>query len=115
MPHPTSIGGDVDGTALNETQFVEFLEAVYALDRTDEEWLTQSLRALSQICGSEHSYMGYFYDASNVEDFKAWNRCRIGSPPAELGGIWSMFTSLVNADFVRSTFRCRLLGSAHDI
>ncbi|HMJ11221.1 MAG TPA: LuxR C-terminal-related transcriptional regulator [Polyangiaceae bacterium] len=100
---------------LDESRFVQFLEAVYALEHTDEDWLTHSLRALSHICGSEHSYMGFFYDASNVEHFKAWNRCRFGTPPAELGGIWDMFTDMANADFVRSTFRCRLLGSARDV
>jgi DNA-binding CsgD family transcriptional regulator len=97
---------------LNDTRLVEFLETVYALERCDEEWLTQSLQTLSTICGSQHSYMGFFYDASNVHDLKVWNRCRFGDAPPELGNVWELFQSIVSADFVRATFRCMLFGSA---
>jgi DNA-binding CsgD family transcriptional regulator len=99
-------------TGLDETQFVEFLEAVYALDRGEDEWLTQSLRALSRLCGREYNYVGFFYDASNVEDLKVGNICRLQNTPPELAAVWSLFRSIVNPGLVRSTFRSLLAGSA---
>src|SRR5581483_6657239 len=96
---------------LNETQFVEFLEAVYALDRTDEAWLTETLRALSATCGPEYMYVGFLYDASNVADLRLWNFCRLQSPPPELASTWQVFESIASPGFVRSTFRSLLFGS----
>lgn len=96
----------------DEGHLFELLEAMYTLDRSDEEWLRQSLLALSSLCGSEHNYVGFFYDASNVENFKLWNVCRLQKPVPELAGTWSIFRSMVNPDFVRATFRSLHLGSA---
>ncbi len=94
-----------------ENQFVEFLEAVYALDRSDDEWLTQALSALAGLCGSEHHYSGFFYDASNVADLKVWNRCRLRDLPPELAASWRIVESIANPSFVRATFRSLLVGS----
>jgi DNA-binding NarL/FixJ family response regulator len=96
---------------LDETQLVEFLEAVYSLDRSDDEWLTAALRALSAACGSSYMYVGFLYDASNVADLRLWNFCRLQSPPPELASTWRIFESIASPAFVRSTFRSLLYGS----
>ncbi len=97
---------------LDETHFVEFLETVYALERDTDEWLTQSLLTLSGLCGREHNYVGFLYDASNVEALKVWNVCRLQRQPPELDAVWGILHSIATPHFVRSTFRSMLLGSA---
>ena len=96
---------------LDETQLVTFLEAVYALELDDETWIRQALTALSAVCGAEHHYLGFFYDASDVENFKLWNTCITSAPP-ELASAFAIFQTLTGPDFVRATFRSLLVGSA---
>ncbi len=97
---------------MDETHLVEFLEAAYALERDPDEWLTQILFALSALCGREHNYVGFLYDASNVGALKLWNVCRLQRQPPELEGVWTVLESIANPEFVRATFRSMLLGSA---
>ncbi len=91
---------------------MSFLEAVYALELDDHSWLTRVLGALSDLYGPEPHYVGFFYDASNVDDFKLWNVC-IPSAPPELVEAFGIFRGLVrNRAFVSTTFRSLLVGSA---
>jgi len=97
---------------LDETQLVSFLEAVYALELDDRSWLDKVLWALSTLCGRDNHYVGFFYDASNVDDFKLWN-VSLPSAPAELGEAFGLFQGVVqNPAFVTTTFRSLHVGSA---
>lgn len=58
---------------MNEGVLVELLEAIYALELSDESWLDQTLAATRRLCGPEHTYLGYFYDASSPDGFRPWN------------------------------------------
>src|SRR5262245_12934574 len=96
-----------------DDRLVDFLEAVYALERNDQEWLNGALRALSRVCGSENMYLGFFYDASNVDSLQTWNQCRLEQAlTPELFWVWSTFLEIANGPFVRATFRSLLVGSA---
>jgi DNA-binding CsgD family transcriptional regulator len=97
---------------IDERELVGFLEAVYALDLEDADWLQQTLLALSRVCGPAHRYLGFFYDASDVTDFKLWNVARPQGVAPELESSWGIFRSLTEPAFVRSTFRSLYLGSA---
>jgi DNA-binding NarL/FixJ family response regulator len=97
---------------LDQTELVSFLEAVYALELDDRSWLDKVLFALSALYGPEHHYVGFFYDASNVDDFKLWNVCMPTAPP-ELMESFGVFQGLVqNRAFVSTTFRSLHVGSA---
>lgn len=96
---------------LNETQLVSVLEAFYALDRPDDEWLAESLRALSRVTGSPYDYTAFFYDASDVEHPKVGTPCRLEALPPELIGVWGVFQSSITPAFTRATFRSLFVGS----
>lgn len=95
---------------LDESRLVEVLEALYALERDDTQWLTQILFALSRVCGHEH-HVGFFYDASDAADLKLHNLCRVQPAPPELSGLWSVFLTAATPRFVRATFRSLLVGT----
>jgi DNA-binding NarL/FixJ family response regulator len=100
----------VDGP--DETQLVGFLEAVYSLELDDRGWLEKVLWALAELCGGAHHYVGFFYDASNVHDFKLWN-VSMPDAPQELGEAFGLFQGIVqNPAFVSTTFRSLHVGSA---
>ena len=99
-------------TGMNESKLIGFLEAAYALERSDQDWLQQLTVAFGALGGPDYNYSGLFYDASNVADLKLWNVCRLQEVPPELERTWSVFGSLTDAAFVRSTFRSLLVGSA---
>ncbi|HMJ11222.1 MAG TPA: hypothetical protein VK524_07425 [Polyangiaceae bacterium] len=58
---------------MDEAGLVPFLEAIYAIELDDETWLTGALPAMTERCGPEHHYVGYFYDASDVNRLNVWN------------------------------------------
>lgn len=96
-----------------DARLIEFLEAVYALERDDQNWLISVLEALSRVCGGERKYLGFFYDASNVDDLKVWNQCRLEQDvPPDMLWAWGTFLNIANAPFVRATLRSLLVGSA---
>ncbi len=98
--------------SLDETQVVSFLEAVYALELDDESWLDKVLWALAALCGKDNHYVGFFYDASSLSDFKVWN-VRMPEAPPELGEAFGVFQSISqNPVFVSTTFRSLHVGSA---
>jgi DNA-binding CsgD family transcriptional regulator len=97
---------------MDETKLIGFLEAAYALERSDQEWLQEVARAFGELGGPGYNYIGMFYDASNVADLKMWNLCRLQAPPPELERTWHVFRSLTDPAFVRSTFRSLFVGSA---
>ncbi|HTA93186.1 MAG TPA: LuxR C-terminal-related transcriptional regulator [Polyangiaceae bacterium] len=97
---------------IDEAELVGFLEAMYAVELDDHAWLEQALVSLSRLCGPEHRYLGFFYDASDVHDFKIWNVARAQGIAPELESSWGIFRSLTEPAFVRATFRSLHLGSA---
>ncbi len=97
---------------IDESELVGFLEAVYALDLDDDEWLKEALHALLRLCGSELRYFGFFYDASDEAELKIWSLTRAQGSAPELESSWSVFRSLCEPAFVRSTFLRLFLGSA---
>jgi DNA-binding CsgD family transcriptional regulator len=97
---------------MDETKLIGFLEAAYALERGDQEWLEQVTHAFGELSGPGYNYMGLFYDASNVANLKMWNVCRLQAPPPELERTWNVFRSMTDPAFVRSTFRSLFVGSA---
>jgi DNA-binding CsgD family transcriptional regulator len=98
-------------TELDPSELVGLLEAVYALEVDDATWMDRSLAALRAVCGSEHHYLGFFYDASNVEDFKLWN-VGLNNTPPEVLPTFDAFRAIMNPDFVRTTFRSLYFGSS---
>jgi hypothetical protein len=88
---------------LDETRLVDFLEAAYALERSDEEWLTETLRALDGVCKNEDKYLGLFYDASNVERLEVWNPCGPPGSSEPVPEVWQLFWSIVSPD----SFSCK--------
>lgn len=96
---------------LDETRLVDFLEAVYALELSDQDWLTRTLEAFAGVCGPQHDYEGLFYDASNVDDLKRWNYCRPQPMPPGLMSQKDVFVKLTGPEFVRATFRALSVGS----
>ena len=59
---------------------LEFLEAAYALERTDEEWLAATVRAARDLWPHGCWGFGFFYDASDSRGLRAWNPCHVDSP-----------------------------------
>ena len=51
-------------------------QAVYALERDDETWLTGSLSSLSKLLGSDYNYFGFFYDAGRHQTRGAERKLR---------------------------------------
>ncbi len=96
---------------MNEAALVGLLEAIYALDVDDERWLRQVLTATMALCGPQHSYLGYFYDASKVEALDVWNVCAIDLPP-ELEESFRLWQRTVSPGLVRATLRSLHIGSA---
>ena len=96
---------------LDETKLVGLLEALYAFELDDRDWLSRSLAALADICGPDYHYIGFFYDASNVHDFKVWNPCAVNATPEVLAS-FETFRTLTTPDFVRATFRSLHMGSS---
>jgi DNA-binding CsgD family transcriptional regulator len=66
---------------IDEAALVALLEAIYSIEREDGDWLRDVLMATIALSGNEHHYLGYFYDASDVEAFDVWNVCSIDLPP----------------------------------
>jgi DNA-binding CsgD family transcriptional regulator len=97
--------------SLDRGQLVAVLEAFYALDRPDDEWLYESLLALSRVAGRAHDYTAFFYDASDVEHPKVGSPCRLEPLPPELVGVWGVFQSTLTPAFARATFRSLFVGS----
>ena len=97
---------------LDEAELVSFLEAVYALELDDRSWLEQVMWALSGLCGRDEHYVGFFYDASKVDDFKLWN-VSIPNQSPELAEAFGAFQSVIRIPaFVSTTFRSLHVGSA---
>lgn len=96
---------------MDERALVPLLEAIYALDLDDRSWLLQVLSAATTLCGPEHSYVGFFYDASDVEDLDVWNVCAIGLTP-ELEESFRLWQQTVRPELVRTTFRSLHVGSS---
>jgi DNA-binding CsgD family transcriptional regulator len=100
-------------TLRSDARLVDFLEATYSLERSDEDWLTLALGALSHVCGEDRKYLGFFYDASNVEQLKIWNQVRLEpSIAADTFWIWGTFLNVADSTFVRATLRSLFVGSA---
>lgn len=97
---------------LDRGGLVPVLEAFYALDRPDDEWLSQCLLALSRVAGRGHDYTAFFYDASDVEHPRIGSPCRLEPLPPELVGVWGVFQSSLTPAFARATFRSLFVGSA---
>ncbi len=97
---------------LDETALVGLLEAVYALELDDEQWLRGALAALAAVCGSEHHYFGFFYDASDAKNFQFSNLCADDVRPELLPSLEVFRGALANPDFVRLTFRSLYTCSA---
>jgi DNA-binding CsgD family transcriptional regulator len=95
---------------MNSGAVVGLLEAIYALELDDERWLTDALRAARDLCGDEHTYLGYFYDASNVESFNVWNVCAIDTPQ-EVDEAYRAAQLTVGPELLKATLRSRHVGS----
>ncbi len=98
--------------ALDETQLVGLLEAVYALELDDQQWLGGALSALSRLCGRENHYFGFFYDASSASNFQVSNLCADAARPELMPSLEAFRAALADSDFVRLTFRSLYTASA---
>ncbi|HVU04937.1 MAG TPA: LuxR C-terminal-related transcriptional regulator [Polyangiaceae bacterium] len=97
---------------MNGGELVSVLEAFYALDVPDPEWLSGSLSALSRVAGRGHDYTAFFYDASDTEKPRVGTPRRLEPLPPELVSVWSVFQSTLSPAFARATFRSLFVGSA---
>lgn len=95
---------------MDESILVEFLESVYSLELDDRSWLLQVLRVAKALCGREHTYLGYFYDASDVAAFNVWNVCSIDLPP-EVDEAFRSSRLAVSPELLRATLRSQHIGS----
>jgi DNA-binding CsgD family transcriptional regulator len=95
---------------MDETALVALLEAIYAIEREDGDWLRQVLEATTALCGQEHHYLGYFYDASDVEAFDVWNVCAIDLPP-EVDEAFKATRLKVGPALLKATLRRVHVGS----
>jgi DNA-binding CsgD family transcriptional regulator len=95
---------------MNEAALLGLLEAIYSLDLDDESWLAQALAATKELSGSQHSYLGYFYDASDVRAFKVWNVCAIDQPP-EVDEAFRSSGLTISPELVAATLRSTHVGS----
>ena len=98
-------------TTLDETRLVGFIEAVFSMEIDDQQWLEHVLSELGALCGSEHHYRGFFYDASNIAELKLWNVCAPGSSP-ELESAFGQFKACAEPELVTKTFRSLPVSSA---
>jgi DNA-binding CsgD family transcriptional regulator len=95
---------------LDETRLVGFMEAVFSLEIDDQHWLSQVLSALAALCGPDHHYRGFFYDASDVSHLKLWNACAPHTTP-ELEAAFALLEPLAEPELVTTMFRALPLGS----
>lgn len=95
---------------MEESALLALLESIYALERDDESWLSEALAATRALCGSQHSYLGYFYDASDVQAFNVWNVCAIDLPP-EVDEAFRSSQLTVSPALLRATLRSVSVGS----
>lgn len=96
--------------SMDERALVALLEAIYALELDDEAWLLRVLDATRALSGRQHTYLGYFYDASNLEAFKVWNVQAIDMPP-EVDEAFRSSRLTVGPDLLRATLRSVRVGS----
>jgi DNA-binding NarL/FixJ family response regulator len=97
-------------TTLDETRQVGFLEAVFALEIDDRQWLEHVLSALGALCGAENQYRGFFYDASEIARLKLWNVCVPGNS-AELEPAFALFQGCATPELVTKAFRSLPISS----
>lgn len=95
---------------MDEHALVALLETIYALDLDDQTWLSRALSAMKTLSGAEHSYLGYFYDASNVDAFSVWNVCAVDMPP-EVDDSFRSAHLTVGPELLRATLRSVHVGS----
>jgi DNA-binding CsgD family transcriptional regulator len=95
---------------LDETRLVGFIEAVFSLEIDDQEWLGQVLSALGALCGPEHHYRGFFYDASDIRDLKISSICAPNTSP-ELESAFAELAACAQPELVTNTFRSLPVGS----
>jgi len=95
---------------MDESALVEVLEAIYALELDNEAWLSQTLVAMRALSGPEHTYLGYFYDASDLQAFTVWNVRSINTPP-EVDEAFRASQLEVGPDLLRATLRSVHVGS----
>lgn len=95
---------------MDDSAIVPLLEALYAFELDDEEWLLRALGATQSLCGGDHSYLGYFYDASDTADFKVWNVQAIAQPP-EVEGAFRAAQLEVSPALLMATLRSVRVGS----
>ncbi len=67
---------------MNQAALLAFVEAAYALELDDRSWLSEVVHATLTLVGPEHGYVGFFYDAAQVESLNVWNVCAL-DPRAE--------------------------------
>jgi DNA-binding CsgD family transcriptional regulator len=97
-------------TTLDETRQVGFLEAVFALEIDDRQWLEHVLSALGALCGAENQYRGFFYDASEIAQLKLWNVCVPGDT-TELEPAFALFQGCATPELVTKAFRSLPISS----
>jgi DNA-binding CsgD family transcriptional regulator len=95
---------------MDESALVTLLEAIYAFELDDASWLSGALAATKGLCGNEHTYLGYFYDASDVEAFKVWNVQALNQPP-EVDESFRASQLTVGPDLLWATLRSMRVGS----
>jgi len=95
---------------MNAGALVALLEAVYALDLDDQSWMARALTATRELCGSEHTYLGYFYDASDVRAFNVWNVGSVDQPP-EVAQAFRSAQLVVGPELLRATLLRQNIGS----
>ncbi len=95
---------------MNEGAVLAFLEAIYALDRDDQTWLARALDTTQALFGHGHTYLGYFYDASDMQAFNVWNVRSLDQPP-EVGEAFQKAQLTVGPELLMATLRSIRVGS----
>ncbi|HXK19835.1 MAG TPA: LuxR C-terminal-related transcriptional regulator [Polyangiaceae bacterium] len=95
---------------MNPDALVALVESVYALELDDQSWLERALTATRALCGPQHTYLGYFYDASDVRAFNVWNVCSVDQPP-EVEQAFRSAQLVVGPELLRATLRSQNIAS----
>jgi DNA-binding CsgD family transcriptional regulator len=93
-----------------QIRIVQCLEALYAWEREDEDWLRASMNAIGALWEHRVWTWGILYDASKADDFVVQKLLFNDEAPEALQGIFIETFSAFPPSFVAKTYRSLTIG-----
>ena len=97
-----------------QTDLIDFVEAAYCVEASEDTWLTGVLRAAAPIVDSGLGLVSYTYDASNPGSLRLETFVSQGMPPAHSAAI-AHGASLLSADYVRASYLSLSCGTSSEV